>query len=366
MNQKKVSSLNVIKFSGAFIAFLIGSGFSTGQEVLQYFTAYGYNGLLVGLFTVVCLIYVGGSFISVGYKERFSNVNDIYRYYCGKYIGGFYDYFAIAFIFMSYVVMIAGTGATFEQYFNIPAIYGGIIMAIISSITVVFGLERIVNIIGFIGPLIVLFAIGIGVGAIFNNPGGIEEGATLIATQKIEVLKVGGNWFAAGVSYVGFIMLWLAAFLAATGKEANSAKEAVIGSTLGAIGFTVGAVILMLGLLAHLPEIHDSNIPSLIIAQKLLPSLALVFSVVILAGIFTTSVPLLWSVSVRFASEKTSKFYILTIILATIATIIGLALPFREIVNIIYGVNGYIGILLILFMLAKSTGITDKFFAKNR
>ena len=33
-------------YAGAFIAFLIGSGFATGQEVLQYFSSYGYLGIL--------------------------------------------------------------------------------------------------------------------------------------------------------------------------------------------------------------------------------------------------------------------------------------------------------------------------------
>ena len=37
MDNNKVSWVNVIKFAGAVIAFLIGAGFATGQEVLQYF-----------------------------------------------------------------------------------------------------------------------------------------------------------------------------------------------------------------------------------------------------------------------------------------------------------------------------------------
>ena len=37
----KVSILNVLKFAGAFIAFIIGSGFATGQEIMQFFTSNG-------------------------------------------------------------------------------------------------------------------------------------------------------------------------------------------------------------------------------------------------------------------------------------------------------------------------------------
>lgn len=35
----------VLTYGGAIIAFLIGSGFATGQEILQYFTSYGYWGV---------------------------------------------------------------------------------------------------------------------------------------------------------------------------------------------------------------------------------------------------------------------------------------------------------------------------------
>ena len=359
-----MSWVNVIKFAGAFIAFLIGAGFATGQEVFQYFTAYGYQGFLVGLFVLVCFIYVGGDFIVSGFNQHFANTNDIYRHYCGKYIGGFYDYFSIAFIYMSYIVMLGGAGATVNQYYHFSPVLGAILMMVLSVGTVLFGLGKIVDIIGSIGPLIVVIAIGVGLGAIVMNPGGIAEGASLLASGKLNITRVGSNWFMAGVSYVGFCMLWLAAFLAAMGKQAHSKKEAVYGTTLGAIGFVAGAMILMLGLLSCIADLYNSDIPSLIIAEKIWPPLAAVFSVIIMAGIYTTAVPLLWSVSARFAEEKTTKYYGLTIGLAAVACFIALELPFRQIVNVIYGINGYVGILLIFFMLAKTFGLTNKISGK--
>ena len=124
--------------------------------------------------------------------------------------------------------------------------------------------------------------------------------------------------------------------------------------------FIIGALILMLGLLSSLQDLYTSDIPSLIIAEKIWPPLATIFSVVSLPHLHD-AVPLLLSVSARFAQEKTTKFYGLTAGLAAIACFVALELPFRQIVNIIYGVNGYVGILLIFFMLAKSFGITKKF-----
>ena len=36
---EQVNWRNVVKLSGAYIAYLIGSGFATGQEVLQFFVS---------------------------------------------------------------------------------------------------------------------------------------------------------------------------------------------------------------------------------------------------------------------------------------------------------------------------------------
>lgn len=41
---EKKGPLRALTYAGAIIAFLIGSGFATGQEILQYFTSYGYWG----------------------------------------------------------------------------------------------------------------------------------------------------------------------------------------------------------------------------------------------------------------------------------------------------------------------------------
>ena len=44
---------------------------------------------------------------------------------------------------------------------------------------------------------------------------------------------------------------------------------------------------------------------------------------------------------------------ILTILLAFIGTFIGLKVPFDRLVNIIYVINGYVGILLLVLMIIK-------------
>lgn len=357
MNDQKANISQIIIYAGAFIAFLIGSGFATGQEIMQYFVAYGFMGILGALIVFALFLYVGVSFVSAGYNNKFSRRSDIYTYYCGKVIGTFYDYFSIVFIFMSFIVMIGGAGATVNQQYGLPVYVGGIGMAILAGITVVFGLNKIVDVIGKIGPVIAIMAILLGLSAILMNPGGFSRASKVI--PNLNLLKASSNWIFAAGSYVGFCMLWLATFMSAIGTEAKTKKDAILGAIFGAFGFSVAVIIVALGFIANIEQVAGSMVPTLIIAGKIHPTLAVIFSLTVVAGIYTTAVPLLWTVVARVAEENTSKFRIITVVLGLIGTFIGLKIPFDRLVNIIYVINGYVGIFLLALMIIKDIRNTN-------
>ena len=350
---EKTSPLRVLTYAGAIVAFLIGSGFATGQEILQYFTSYGYWGIFgTGLLVLALMTYVAVEFFSVGQAKKFERPSLVFHYYCGKHLGTFFDFFSILFVFLSFTVMVAGAGAVFEEHYNLPNYIGGVGLAVAVGISVWFGLKSLVDVIGKIGPLIVIIAIALGILGIFQNPAGIAEGNALL--PELDLTQASTNWFMSGLSYVGFCMLWLAAFLTALGKTARNRREAATGGAVGAIAFSVACIIVALGLLANVTRVGGTEIPMLVLASDVGPLVASGISLMILAGIYTTAVPLLWTVSSRFFADKTPRFKYLTLALAALGTVIGLLLPFSQMVNIVYVINGYVGILLLVLMLVKT------------
>ncbi|PRA12215.1 hypothetical protein CQ010_06070 [Arthrobacter sp. MYb211] len=350
---EKGSFFRVLTYAGAIMAFLIGSGFATGQEILQYFTSYGYWGVFgTGLLVLVLMTYVAVEFFVVGQAKKYDRPSHIFRYYCGKHLGYFFDFFSILFVFLSFTVMVAGAGAVFEEHYGLSKFIGGIGLAVAVGVSVWFGLKSLVDVIGKIGPLVVVVAIGLGLLAILRNPAGISEGHQLL--PGLDLIQASTNWFMAGLSYVGFCMLWLAAFLTALGKTARSRKEAVAGGITGAVVFSLACVVVGLGLLANITRVGGTEIPMLVLAKDISPVLAAGISVMILAGIYTTAVPLLWTVSSRFFADKTLRFKYLTITLAVLGTVIGLMLPFSQMVNVVYVINGYVGVLLLALMVVKT------------
>lgn len=350
---EKSSLLRVLTYAGAIIAFLIGSGFATGQEILQYFASYGFWGVFgTGLLVLTLITYVCVEFLVVGQARRFDRPSRIFHYYGGKYLGTFYDYFSVLFVFLSFTVMVAGAGAVVQEHYGLSPLIGGIGLAVAVGVTVWFGLSSLVDVIGKIGPLIVVIAVGLGIVGIVQNPGGIAEGNALLPT--LELTQASNNWFMSGLSYVGFCMLWLAAFLTALGKTARNRTEAAAGGATGGIVFSLACMVVGLGLLATIASVNGTEIPMLVLAGGISPVLASGISVVILAGIYTTAIPLLWTVASRFYPDRTRRYKYLVLALAAVGTLIGLALPFSQMVNIVYVINGYVGILLLVLMLAKT------------
>ncbi|WP_461175266.1 hypothetical protein [Arthrobacter sp. Z1-9] len=57
----------ILTYAGTIVAFLIGSGFTTGQEVLQYFASHGYWGSFgTGGLVLVLMTCVAVEFLSLG------------------------------------------------------------------------------------------------------------------------------------------------------------------------------------------------------------------------------------------------------------------------------------------------------------
>ena len=354
--KQKYNIGQVITYAGAFIALLIGSGFATGQEILQFFSSYRLYGLIgimicFGLFT-----FAGLSFLNDGYYQKFEKPNDIYNLLCGTKIGTHFDYNAAFYIFLSYTVMIAGAQATAVQHFNAPKYVGGAIMAAICITVVMLGLGKIVDVIGKIGPVIAIMAIVIGIISIIMNMDKLQSSLALMdqLVKGGQVKVASKNFFLAAGSYVGFNMIWLVAFLAEVGNKAKSLKDAQAGVYVGATGFSVAIFIMSIAIILSIPDLYNSQIPVLILAGKIHPVLATVFSIFIMLGIFTTSVPLLWTVTGRFYKEGTKKYKLFTLIAGIVGAIIGLTLKFDSLVNVVYVVNGYIGMVLLAWMIFRS------------
>ncbi|MEG2261825.1 MAG: hypothetical protein RSB98_03155 [Raoultibacter sp.] len=347
--KKAISPAHVIRFSGAFVAFMIGSGFATGQEILQFFTAYGLWSIGGIFIAMVLFAWSGKTLMNYGFRHRDQSAEELaegsFRYYAGKYFGVFLSWFIPLFLFLVVIIMISGSGATIAQYFGAPTWIGSLGMAVLIYLTNLFGFKRIIDVIGAIGPVIIVFTIVIAGFALIMNPTGLAN-----STQHMDVLAKIPNathqapfWVLGGALYVAYNITGSVPFCTQTGSIANSAREAKLGGLLGGILLMTAALLLNLALLAYAPEVSGLDVPNLYFAGLVSPVLSFLFAVIVLCGIFTTGTPMLWSATTRISVEGTQRYKITLTVLTVLALIAG-QLPYGALMNIIYPYTGYIGI----------------------
>ena len=170
-------------------------------------------------------------------------------------------------------------------------------------------------------------------------------------TRDIAITQVGnGNPFLSGFSYGGFVILWFAAFLAEVGAK-NKLKEVNFGMLLSTVFIMGTAVLASYALICYIGETGEADIPALVLAKSISPILAQALAVIIFCGIYTTSVPLLWTGVGKISKEGTKKYKVLTVVGGVIGCVAACFLPYKGLVNVLYGMNGYLGFILVAFMI---------------
>lgn len=351
MKDNKLSIAAIIGFTGACIAFYIGAGFATMQEVMQYEASYGSQFWVVILVAAAIYLYTNLSFATNGNRLGLERGGDIYQHYTGKAIGTFFDYFSAFFCYMCFIVMQGGANSTASQQWGLPNGVGAIILTVAVVATTFFGLDGILNALGKLGPIIIVLVLGVSIVSLITGFPNLAQNMADVDNGVYELTQVGGgNPLASGASYGGFVILWFAAFLSEIGAK-NKLKEVNTGMILSTVFIFGAAAIASLALIAHIGETWNADIPALVLANSISPLFAQAFAVIIFSGIYTTAVPLLWTGVGRVAKEGTQRYKILTIVGGLVGLVAAWILPYKGLVNILYGLNGYLGFILVAFMI---------------
>lgn len=346
-----MSLKRVLGFCGACIAFYIGAGFATMQEVMQYEASYGSHFWVVIAVAALIYVYTNLSFVNNGNRLKLKNGGDIYEAYCGKWIGKFFNYFSALFCYMSFVVMCGGANSTAIEQWGLPNGVGAVLLATLVVLTAVAGLNRIVKTLGILGPVIIMLIIAVSVYTAITGWGNLGAGLDAIDTKKYEITQVGdGNPFASGASYGGFVILWFAAFLGGIGAR-HDKKEVNTGMLLSTFAIFGVAAVCCIALIANIDMTWNAGVPALVLAKSISPVLAAVFAVIIFIGIYTSACPLLWTGIRKLSDEGTKKYKYLTIAGGVLGCVIACYVPYRPLLNVIYGLNGYLGFILVAFMI---------------
>lgn len=346
----KVSIFNIIKFAGAYLAFLIGSGFATGQEIMRFFSANGIYSIISVFLTLLLLMYFGSIIMIRGFEYGSRSTYKPYEYFCGKKIGSFFEYLVPILLFISVVVMISGSGATFKEYYGQDYYIGCAFMALMILISFIGGLDKLIDIVAIMGPVIAIFSLIVGINVLTKNAASLKHISETM--NSINMTKVSGNYVTSGITYAGLSLVGGLFFFTSLGNSANSKEEAKYGAILGSVILMSVVLVVDLALLSKIEVVYKVSIPTLHFAKAISKRFGNFFSVILLCGIFSTAAPNFWTVCDKISKKLNCKPNLVATVISIVAFFCGL-FPFEGLVANIYPLEGILGGVLFICMIFK-------------
>ena len=329
---------NVLKVTFLYIGLVIGAGFASGREILEFFNLKNredFAGIVLAgaLFSLVVYIIL--------IKSKQYGTTDFFEFtdmISGK-AGYFIKKFMFLYLFAGFFVMLSAGGTLFSFSLGCDKKIGIIFMAVLCFIVLVFESRGIVILNTLLVPIMILGIIYICISELLFG---------VVATfNSLDFVK--NNFLASAVCYVSYNTINAGAVMVPMSKSMTE-KEIKISALLS--GVTLGTLILVVWLTQNLRfnDIYMSEFPMLDIAANQGIVQKNIYSMVLLMSICTTAASCGFGVLSAFKLNTKGERVLAVLILCLLAAPLSY-LEFSSLVANVYSMFGYVGLiwLVILF-----------------
>lgn len=337
---------DTLRIAGVYIGTIIGAGYASGQEILQFFTGYGWWGILGTVVTMVLYPVLGYYLVVLGRRVKAWSHKSVIYHICGKYLGAVVDILLAFFLFGVGVIMVAGAGSLVHQQFGIEPIIGYALMTLLVILALLLSLRRVLDVISLLAPFaFVLIIVLAAYAAVTADTSGVDLEAVAATQEQL----ASPHWLLSAFLHVSFNVAITVSILAIIGATERNYKAAKRGVILGGVLLGFIALVINLAIYLNIDSLVGTDMPMLIIATDLHPGVGVAMSVVLLAMIFNTAVPTLYTFTARFFTVETRSFRIAAVVVGLAAFGFGF-IGFTELVGTVYPLLGYVGFVIFVSM----------------
>lgn len=333
----------VISIGLAFVGIIIGAGFASGQETMQYFVAFGSWGLVGAVVSSVVMIIAGISLMQLGSfyqaREHLSVLSSI----SGRTVSLILDVSTTITLFAVGFIMFAGAGANLNQQFDLPNWVGGGLMLALVLLAGLLDVDRVTYVIGAITPFIFLFiVIACGYAIITASP---DIAALNLASQEVSTTLP--NWWVSALNYTGFNVIVAASMAIVIGGTFLDSKVAGWGGLLGGVIYLVLLLLLAVGLFFEVELVNGDDMPALTLIHEVSPLLGLLMAIAIYGMIFNTAISMFYALGKRLTKRNPKRFYLVYAASCLVGFVLSF-IGFQKLIGFVYPLLGYLGLFLIV------------------
>ncbi len=345
--------LSAFQVAAVYVGTVVGAGFATGKEIVEFFTQYGLYGL-IGIMLSGCLfMWIGAKMMIVSQEIGAKSYKEFNEYLFGNKIGTIVNILMLLVLVGVTSVMLSGAGAVFHEQLGLSYLVGIGITIVLTVGVMFFGVKGLFGVNLVVVPIMVLFSLILASKVLMGG-----EGQVLGTFAPDTSLR----WIVSPFIYTAFNLAMAQAVLV---PLANEVKDRSIVKWGGIIGGGILCLILITNhiSLSSLPNVGQFEIPMAEVMKKLMFSFYWLYVLVIYGEIFTSVIGDVFGLERQIKTAIRLPSIVIVICILTVAFFISL-FGYGSLISILYPIFGYMS-LTVLFLLVLPESVLNRIPFRN-
>lgn len=334
----------VLRIAFTYIGTVVGAGFATGQEILQFYTRYGRWAMFTIVLATAMFVWLGTKLMLLAHDIKAKSYEDLNKHLFGPHIGSWISYFVLVALFGTNAVMLAGAGSIFQENFNLSYQSGLFLTLILSYFIIKKGIQAILTINSIVVPIMLICTVVIVIHTL-SSP---TADRFMHMTTDYSLARI----WTAPLLYAAFNLTMSQAVLVPIGSEVSDRKALLWGGCIGGIGIGVLLFAGHFALSAQMPGIAQFEIPMGAITNRLGQMMQLLYLFMIFAEIFTTFVADVYGLSLQIRQHFPYRREIVTIVILALCYITS-QIGFSVLLSTLYPLFGIVSMVWLVMIMRR-------------
>lgn len=330
--------------AAVYVGTVVGAGFATGREIVEFFTRFGFIGLVGILMCGYILIFQGSKLMRISARIGAKSYQEFNEYLFGKFFGTCINILMLVMLLGVSAVMLSGAGAVFEEQLGISKNVGLFITIALTIVVMIVGIKGLFAVNTFVVPMMIAFSLILMFISI-RLPNFLDQ------FLYIPYAEDGWKSVVAPFSYTALNLGLAQAVLVPVASEIKDDQTLKWGGILGGTALTL-ILISSHTTLVMLPNIENFEIPMAVIMKNLAEGFYWIFILIIYGEIFTSVIGNI------FGLERQIKNYLPIPSLVIVGTILAVTslislVDYGTLLSYLYPIFGYVCMTFIVLLWMK-------------
>jgi len=332
------------QIAAVYVGTVVGAGFATGKEIVEFFSRFGFFGLISIIMSGYLFIALGSKLMRMAAHINAKSYQEFNEYLFGKWPSRVINIFMLFMLLGVSAVMLSGAGAVFEEQLGLPKTAGVFLTIFLSFLVMLVGTKGLFAVNTFVVPLMITFSLILMLFSV-QMPHFVD--------QLLFIPHADDGWKSviAPFSYVALNLGLSQAVLVPIATEVKDDWTIKWGGILGGSALTIILIASHFSLIM-LPNLEIYNIPMAIVMKNLAPFLFWIFVLVIYGEIFTSVIGNVFGLD-RQLKQYSSIPTMLSVTLIFVVSYLISLVNYGTLLSYLYPLFGYICMIFFILLWIK-------------